>query len=111
MAWFWKKSWDWCHICGTRQDNCVEISYPSNAEHQFVGENGSSSERRQRKVCQAAADCGETVVRIGRGELEIAVRTIRPLSRDTSRASAPYPSPTITDAAPRLAEDHRQAEA
>lgn len=24
---------DWCHLCGKRSDQCVEIHYPDNAEH------------------------------------------------------------------------------
>ena len=24
---------DWCHICGARSDNTVDVWYPQNAEH------------------------------------------------------------------------------
>jgi len=63
---------DWCHICGTRQQSNVEIHYPSNAEHQVLREDGSGCDKSNfLRIC---ADCGETIVRIGRGEMQHAVR-------------------------------------
>ena len=95
MAQFWKKSWDWCHICGTRQGNCVEIVYPSNAEHQFSGDHGDGSEGDGGKFLRICADCGETIVRIGRGEMTDAVRNNPALITAQIRGFSPYFKPDV----------------
>jgi hypothetical protein len=74
MARFWKNSWDWCHICGTRTEKCVEIAYPTNAEHQFLGARGAGSKGEKGKFLRICADCGETIVKIGNGEIDSADR-------------------------------------
>jgi hypothetical protein len=62
-------------VCGTRQGNNVEISYPSNAEHQYLGADGKGLPPGDNgKFLRICADCGETIVRIGRGEIGEAVR-------------------------------------
>jgi hypothetical protein len=82
MAAFHKQSctWDWCHLCGTRQGQNVEIWYPVNAEHQRQDSphKGASRVNGFLRVC---ADCGETIARIGRGEIDRAVRNNPALRR------------------------------
>jgi hypothetical protein len=75
MARFWKKaSSDWCHVCGARQRTCVEIDYPTNAEHQFLSEEACSSDCGKGRYLRICADCGKSIVRIGRGEIKSDVR-------------------------------------
>jgi hypothetical protein len=75
MAHFWKKSSDdWCHICGTRQQRNVEIDYPGNAEHEILGKGGERSTNSKSRFLRVCADCGETIVRIGRGAMKEDVR-------------------------------------
>jgi hypothetical protein len=75
MAVFWQKTErDWCHICGTRQDNCVEIQYPRNAEHQFLSEDTEYSPDLKVNYLRICADCGKTTFRVGNGEMTSAVR-------------------------------------
>jgi len=87
MARFWKKSWDWCHICGTRQDTNVDISYPSNAEHQFFGHGQDGTLKEVGKYLRICAACGETIVRIGRGEIDSAVRNNPALTSEGTERS------------------------
>jgi hypothetical protein len=93
MARFWSKSWDWCHVCGTRQGHNVEISYPSNAEHQYVGADGKCSPGDKGKFLRICADCGETIARIGRGEIKQAVRNNPALIPALVRGISPYTNP------------------
>jgi hypothetical protein len=95
MAWFWKKSWDWCHICGERQGNCVEVEYPRNAEHEFLGDGGDYSGGDVGRFVRMCADCGETIVRIGRGEIEEAVRNNPALVTAHIKGLSPYFVPEI----------------
>jgi hypothetical protein len=95
MARFWKKSWDWCHICGTRQDTNVDISYPSNAEHQCSGDGNDGSGDDIGRYLRICADCGETIVRIGRGEIREAVRNNPALVTKQIKGFSPYFRPEV----------------
>jgi hypothetical protein len=93
MARFWKKSFDWCHICGTCQDTNVDVVYPPNAQHQFLDENGSNADTSNYlRIC---ADCGETIVRIGRGQIEEAARNNPALVTAQIKGFSPYFKPEV----------------
>ena len=95
MAWFWQKSLDWCHICGTVQDKNVEIVYPTNAEHQWLGKHGEGSHGGPRKFLRICADRGETIVRIGRGAMAEAARNNPDLVTRHMKCTSPYLKPDL----------------
>ena len=75
MAHFWRKgASDWCHICGTVQETNVEIDYPTNAMHQFMGHGDDGAECDEGRFLRICVDCGETVVKTARDEIKQAVR-------------------------------------
>ncbi len=91
MAHFSKKLYeDWCHICGTRQDTGVEISFANNAEHEVVSDGKEISGYRKREYIRICADCGETIARIGRGEMMEAVRNNPALTTGQIKGFSPY---------------------
>lgn len=47
---------DWCHLCGKRQDELVDIWYPRNAEH--AGPNVQYI-----RIC---GECGEAIRRVSK---------------------------------------------
>jgi hypothetical protein len=60
MATFSKHiSEDWCHLCGSRSANCVDISYSENAEH------NPTNRGRYVRIC---ANCLHTAFIIVRSE-------------------------------------------
>ena len=96
MARFWKKtSRDWCHVCGTRGEEQVGIDYPRNAEHQALGETDQTSGGGESKYLRICADCGETIARIGRGEMRSEVRNNRALVTAHIKGISPYFKPLI----------------
>ena len=57
---------DWCHICGGRSEENVEIWYPANAEHQRVDRPIKGPDHYLR-ICAA---CGADIRRVGKGDVE-----------------------------------------
>ena len=96
MALFSRKVFvDWCHICGTVQDNGVEVIFPCNAEHDVVGEFEEVSACRKREYIRICADCGETIARVGRGEMDEAVRNNPALITGQIKGFSPYFKPEV----------------
>ena len=63
---------DWCHICGGRSADNVDIWFPPNAEHQ-------SQDRPHVGACvgngfiRICAACGEDIRRVGAGGVETVI--------------------------------------
>lgn len=53
-------TWDWCHLCGARSQENVDVSYPRNAEH-----GGPDSEYI--RICRS---CGERIAGEAQNEIE-----------------------------------------
>jgi hypothetical protein len=70
-------SWDWCHFCGTRQRENVEVWFPDNAEHELVDVPIRGAQHFHR-IC---ADCGAAIAAVGRGERDDCVRNNPELGR------------------------------
>ena len=84
---------DWCHICGTNQRNNVEVMFPYNAEHEAVVGGEEVSGCREREYIRICADCGEMIVRVGRGQIEEAVRNNPALVTPWTKGISPYFKP------------------
>lgn len=69
MAWMSKSSWDWCHVCGSRSNTCVQVVYPYNAEH--AAHNDYNCDWGFR-IC---SKCAELIADVGNGKRQGTVRT------------------------------------
>lgn len=76
---------DWCHLCGRRSDQTVDVWYPADAEHDPAAQPGPPhAARRYLRVC---APCGRRIA-------------------DTARPAvpAPRPAPTRENSAPNSSD-------
>lgn len=59
---------DWCHVCGIRRNQIVNIWYPENAEH-------DPDPKQRIRICVV---CADLVYRVAKGMLPPVVETASP---------------------------------
>jgi len=67
-------STDWCHICGRRRTDLVDVVFPENAEHTYLG----SRPVNQKNYLRLCGACAAVIVQVSQGRGDKAARESAP---------------------------------